>query len=107
MPRFTTEPVAAVAATESITPEFYRLPKSGTRDPYFGLTRSTYYELEGVGAFKMIRLRKEGTIRGITLVPYGAVSKYLWAQATGANDSSVPSTDAAGRYEVREARCRR
>lgn len=105
--RLTAEPVAAFGATEPHAPEFFRLPKSGRRDPHFGLSRSAYYELEEAGAIQMRRLRKEGALRGITLVPYGAVSNYLWARATGARDSSVPTADAAGRPAVREAGVRK
>jgi len=58
-------------------PETYRLPRSGERDPYHGLTRSYYYEAEKLGQLKLIRLRKKGNVRGVTLVPYQAVAELI------------------------------
>jgi len=58
-------------------PEFFRLPKSGERDPYFGLPRTTYYELEKAGTIGLVRLRKRGNIRGTTLIPFDQVLTYL------------------------------
>jgi hypothetical protein len=57
-------------------PEFFRLPKSGG-DPYFGLGRSYYYEGEKDGHWRLIRLRKRGKLRGVTLVPYDAVADFI------------------------------
>ena len=75
-------------------PEFFRLPKTGG-DPYFGLTRPHYYELEKLGKIKLTRLRKPGTTKGVTLVPYAAVLRMLNAAPSG---SSKP---AAKRKAVR------
>jgi hypothetical protein len=58
-------------------PEFFSLPKSGVRDLYFGLPRTTYYELEKAGAIRLVRLRKRGNIRGTTLIPFDQVLAYL------------------------------
>ena len=58
-------------------PEMFRLPKPGERDPYFGLPRTTYYELEKTNTIRLIRLRKRGNLRGTTLVPFDDVSAYL------------------------------
>ena len=63
-------------------PEFFRLPKTGG-DPHFGLTRPHYYELEKLGKIKMVRLRKPGTTKGVTLVPYAAVLRMLAAASKG------------------------
>jgi len=57
-------------------PEFFRLPKHGV-DPHFGLGRSFYYEAEARGWFKLVRLRKHGNQRGITLIPYDAVAAFI------------------------------
>jgi hypothetical protein len=57
--------------------EFFRLPKSGARDPYFGLPRSTYYELEKAGKIRLARLRKRGYTRGTTLVPFEETRRFL------------------------------
>jgi hypothetical protein len=58
-------------------PEFFRLPRSGVKDPYFGLSRTAYYELEKLGAIRLVRLRKRGNIRGITLIPFDQMSAYV------------------------------
>ena len=58
-------------------PEYFRLPKSGARDPYFGLPRTTYYELEKAGTIRLVRLRKRGNARGTTLIPFDQVLGYL------------------------------
>jgi hypothetical protein len=55
-----------------ITPEFFTLPSRGP-DPYFGLGRSTYYDLERRGLLTLRRLRKPGNLRGRVLVPYAEV----------------------------------
>lgn len=60
-----------------IPPTTFRLPQSGTRDPYFGLTRSFYYASEAAGQLKLVRLTKRGNQRGVTLVPYDAILKIL------------------------------
>ena len=60
-----------------IKPETFRLPKTGQRDPFFGLPRTTYYDLEKSGTIRLIRLRKRGNVQGITLVPFDAVLDYL------------------------------
>ena len=62
---------------ENRTPEFFRLPKSGARDPYFGLPRTTYYDLEKTGDIRLVRLKKRGNIRGTTLIPFDQVRAYL------------------------------
>jgi hypothetical protein len=68
------------AARPSQRPEFFRLPKSGG-DPYFGLGRSYYYEGEKRGYWRLVRLRERGKLRGITLVPFDAVSSFVRSQA--------------------------
>ncbi|MEY2565262.1 MAG: hypothetical protein QOH88_3455 [Verrucomicrobiota bacterium] len=77
MPTLIDTPIAAPQGSVIAKPEFFRLPKSGTRDPYFGLCRSAYYELEGLGAFRMTRLRKRGATRGTTLIPFDAVYDFI------------------------------
>jgi len=58
-------------------PETFRLPKSGQRDPHFGLSRSGIYELERMGVIRLIRLRKRGNVRRTTLVPFDQVAAYI------------------------------
>jgi hypothetical protein len=80
----TTGPLSEGAASLSqLRPEFFRLPKAGG-DPYFGLGRSYYYEGEKNGHWRLIRLRKRGKLRGVTLVPYDAVADFIRNQARAA-----------------------
>ena len=61
-------------------PEFFRLPASGSGDPYFGLSRTYYYEGEKRGYWRLARIRERGKLRGVTLVPYDAVSAHIRSQ---------------------------
>jgi hypothetical protein len=70
------QPRSEGAERPSQRPEFFRLPKSGG-DPYFGLGRSYYYEGEKDGNWKLVRLRKRGKLRGVTLVPYDAIAAFI------------------------------
>jgi hypothetical protein len=70
------------ASSASQRPEFFRLPKAGG-DPYFGLGRSYYYKGEKDGHWKLVRLRKRGKLRGVTLVPYDAVAEFVRSQIGG------------------------
>ena len=63
-------------------PETYRLPLKGG-DPYFGLTRSWYYSAEKDGLLQLVRLRKRGNQRGVTLVPYDDVAAIIAAAKLG------------------------
>jgi hypothetical protein len=49
-------------------------------DPHFGFSRSFYYEGEKRGYWKLIRIRDEGKERGITLIPYRDVLRFVQAQ---------------------------
>jgi hypothetical protein len=60
-----------------VQPETFRLPRPGQRDPFFGLPRTTYYELEKAGTIRLIRLRKRGYTRGTTLIPFDQVRAHL------------------------------
>ena len=71
-----------LAKPSAIEPEFYRLPITG-HDPYFGLTRSFYYQAEARGWIKLKRLRERGKLRGVTLVPYHAVKEFLTQEESG------------------------
>ena len=64
-----------------IRPVTFRLPKQGQRDPYFGLSRSKYYELEKAGKIRMRRLCERGNIRGTTLIIFDQVLNYVLGQA--------------------------
>ncbi len=71
------------AAAGASRPEFFRLPSVGG-DPYFGFTRSFYYEGESRGYWKLARIRERGKLRGVTLVPYDAVAAFIRKQMEGA-----------------------
>ena len=64
------------ASSASQRPEFYRLPGKGG-DPYFGFTRSFYYEGENRGYWKLARIREQGKLRGVTLVPFDLVAAFV------------------------------
>ena len=55
------------------SPVTFRLPKAGEKDPHFGLTRSFYYGSEAEGRLRLLRIKKPGFARGLTLVPFQAV----------------------------------
>lgn len=57
-------------------PEFLRLPTRGG-DPIFGLCRSTWYNLEARGIVRLRRLRSQGNVRGIVLIPVAAAREAL------------------------------
>lgn len=70
-------PASASPATTSTTPpEFFPLPSRGP-DRYFGLGRSSYYDLERRGLLRLVRLRKPGNIRGKVLVDYVATAALI------------------------------
>jgi hypothetical protein len=65
----------------STRPEFFRLPKPGNSDKFFGLSRSFYYSAEKRGWLRLIRIRDQGKERGVTLIPYQAVAEFVRSQA--------------------------
>jgi len=76
----TTDPLSEVAVRAS-RPEFFRLPKPKSGgDPYFHFTRSYYYQGEKNGWWQLVRLRQRGRRRGITLIPFDAVARFVHSQ---------------------------
>src|SRR5437660_12129833 len=71
----TVAPIRETSANVS-RPEFFRLPTTGG-DPFFGLTRSFYYEGENRGYWSLVRLRERGKQRGVTLIPFDAVPNFV------------------------------
>lgn len=71
------------AAPPASHPETFRLPRTGG-DPFFGFTRSFYYEGEQRGYWRLIRIRERGKQRGVTLVPFDAVARFVRAQEEAA-----------------------
>ena len=72
---------AALSASQH--PEFFRLPKSGA-DPYFGFTRSFYYEGETRGYWRLVRIRERGKQRGVTLIPFASIATFVRKQMESA-----------------------
>lgn len=72
----------------SIRPESFRLPTRGV-DPFFGLSRAYYYELDTTGQVLLVRLRKRGSQQGVTLINYSAMSAFLAKAARQSGDGSV------------------
>ena len=64
-----TQTVPSGISSADIKPEFYPLPKRG-QDRFFGLGRTSYYDLERSGMLRLVRIRKSGNLRGKVLVPY-------------------------------------
>jgi hypothetical protein len=67
--RTTTAPVS--------TAEFFPLPRNGTRDPVFGLSRSLLYALNREGEIRFVCLRRKGNVSGRVLVDCASVRAYL------------------------------
>lgn len=70
---FTTEPPIE-AKSPTFVPEFFRMPRTGERDAYFGNTRSQYYAWEREGLIRLVHLRERGKARGTVFVPYAEVA---------------------------------
>ena len=62
----------------SAKPEFFRLPKAGEMDPFFGLKRSWYYAAEKRGQIRLVRLRDRGRLRGVTLIAYDQLATLIY-----------------------------
>jgi hypothetical protein len=75
-------------SSPNIRPECFRLPCPGERDPYFNLSRSTYYELEQAKQIKLIRLLKPGLKRGVTLISYDAMRDFV-SRSSGLTNSEA------------------
>lgn len=72
---------AVVNGTNHNNAEFIRLPKAGARCPITGLSRTSLVELVEKGAVKAVKLRKRGSLRGITLLVRESLLGYLYSLA--------------------------
>ena len=77
-------PIEATSAPDKLKPEFLRLPKSGTRCPYTGLSRSKLNQLvlpckenDYKPPVESKVLRNRGTIRGTRLIVFDSLMNYL------------------------------
>ena len=68
---------AVLNGANNINPEFIRLPKARGRCPFTGLSRTSLVELVDHGAVKSVKLRKRGSVRGITLLHRESLLGYL------------------------------
>ena len=87
---FTTVPVAAPVASGATSlrdSEFFRLPKPGTRNPLSNLSRTSILEYGEQGCFKLIRLRKRGSKRGIVLIHTASFLAWLHGQPAVTKES--------------------
>jgi hypothetical protein len=82
--------VAPVVVTANATsypqPEFIRLPKSGTRDAFSGLSRSGMNSVilatkanNFKPPVKSVVLRRPGSVRGVRLIVAQSLREYLYA----------------------------
>ena len=76
--------IEAVRELTTVKPEFVRLPKSGTRCPHTGLSRSKMNQLvlpckenDFKPSVESKILRKRGTIRGTRLIVFDSLMGYL------------------------------
>jgi hypothetical protein len=80
---FTAQPLTT-PAVNGTTPlrdsETFRLPKPKARCPLSGLSRTSLLEYGEAGCFKLIRLRKRGSRRGIVLVDTASFLRWLHGQ---------------------------
>jgi hypothetical protein len=65
-------------------PETYRLPRGGGVDPFWGFTRTFYYNGERLGYWTLIRVREPGKRRGVVLIPYDEVAEFVRKQREAA-----------------------
>lgn len=87
--QLTTEQIAATSARVAIArdPEFIRLPKTGTLDPFTGLSRSKLNELvlpcpanDYKPPVKSVCLRQRGAVKGVRLIEFKSLMDYLHGQ---------------------------
>lgn len=88
--KITAQPLTAPAANGT-TPlresDTFRLPKPSARCQLSGLSRTTILERGEAGDFKLIRLRKRGSQRGIVLVDTKSFLAWLHGQPAVTKES--------------------
>jgi hypothetical protein len=112
--------ITCEAETTVARPVYFRLPKQGQPaqparngkparparplecDPYFGFSRSFYYQGEKRGYWKLVHIRDDGKERGVTLVPFHQVEAFVreqmekQAERTHENEQSRSRTTFVG-----------
>jgi hypothetical protein len=69
-------PLLTRHTSTTLAPEFFALPPRGG-DPHFGLSRSSYYDLERRGLIRFVRIRKPGQQRGKVLVAFNDMTALM------------------------------
>jgi hypothetical protein len=70
----------ALKPTPPAPPATFRLPRPGCRCPFFGLSRTEYYDAIKRGAIKSYTLKKPGRGRGIRLIDFASVLAFVTTQ---------------------------
>ena len=73
-------PISPGPELVAVRPDFYRLPKPGFADPFFGFSRSFYYRLEERGKLKLFRILDDGKEKGVTLIRYADVFEFVQSE---------------------------
>ena len=88
-------PIQQVEASTSVKPEFVRLPKSGSRCPHTGLSRSKMNQLvlpckenDFKPPVESKSVRSRGTIRGTRLIVFDSLMEYLNGLDDGGRDEN-------------------
>lgn len=68
--------------TATFVPVSFRLPRPNESDPFFGLTRNAYYDLERRGLLRLVRLTTPGKAKGRTMILHAEVQAILATAAT-------------------------
>lgn len=91
---FATIPVAAGAQTHAPLPEWIRLPKSGTKCPYAGLSRSTLNALilGNNPPVKSRSVKKRHAVRGVRLINLRSLLEFIEAQVNPPADAEQHDT---------------
>jgi hypothetical protein len=74
-------------------PEFIPIQQRGP-DPVFGLSRSSYYNLEKAGLVRLVRVRKPGNISGRVLIDCNSVRRYLASLNDGQKSATGSGVEA-------------
>jgi hypothetical protein len=69
--------IPPVSNTPLLPPEFVRLPRPKTRCAITGLSRSSLDDLVAAEKIHVVKLRKRGAARGITLISVAEKDDYL------------------------------
>lgn len=104
--RLTTVTVRTLQGLEAHRPEFIRLPRSGTRDPLTGLSRTTLRSLiDGPNPpVKSVLLRKRNALHGARLIEVDSLLSHIRSmgittEKTG--DKEYKSSPTSGSREMR------